>query len=87
MDTIIAIDIGGTHIRCALFPLRNDPHITIKKIRTQGKKTEPGKPIERLISCIKGAAVEISGYILDKVACLFMVCFICLHVHNVIAFV
>lgn len=53
MDTIIAVDIGGTSIRCALYPHNSNSHITIKKIRTQGNQGKPEKPIDRLISCIE----------------------------------
>ena len=53
MDTLIAVDIGGTNIRCALFPLRGNSHITIKKIRTLSSRGKTEKPIDRLISCIE----------------------------------
>ena len=53
MDTLIAVDIGGTNIRCALFPLRGNSHITIKKIRTFSSRGKTEKPIDRLISCIE----------------------------------
>ena len=53
MDSFIAIDIGGTNIRCALFPLEGDSHISIKKIRTQSKQRKSDKPIDRLISCVE----------------------------------
>ena len=53
MDTLIAVDIGGTNIRCALFPLKGNSHITIKKIRTLSSRGKSKKPIDRLISCIE----------------------------------
>ena len=53
MDTLIAVDIGGTNIRCALFPFTGDSYITIKKIRTLNIRGRTEKPIDRLISCIE----------------------------------
>jgi glucokinase len=53
MDTLIAVDIGGTNIRCALYPFKGDSHITIKKIRTHNSQGKTEKPIDRLISCIE----------------------------------
>lgn len=53
MDTLIAIDIGGTNIRCALYPFTGDSHITIKKIKTLNSRCKTEKPIDRLISCIE----------------------------------
>jgi len=53
MDTLIAIDIGGTNIRCALYPFTGDSHITIKKIKTLNSRGKIEKPIDRLISCIE----------------------------------
>ena len=53
MDTLIAVDIGGTNIRCALYPLKGDSHITIKKIKTLNRRVKTDKPINRLISCIE----------------------------------
>lgn len=46
----IAVDIGGTHIRVAVFPDEGIEPITIKRIKTVGKK---GMPIDRLIDLIK----------------------------------
>ena len=53
MDKLIAVDIGGTNIRCALYPLKGDSHITIKKIRTLNSRGKIKKPIDQLISCIE----------------------------------
>ena len=53
MDTLIAADIGGTNIRCALYPFEGNAHITIKKIKTQNIREKTEKPIDRLISCIE----------------------------------
>jgi len=53
MDTLIAVDIGGTNIRCALYPFKGDSSITINKIRTQNSREKTEKPIDRLISCIE----------------------------------
>jgi len=53
MDTLITVDIGGTNIRCALYPLKGDSHIAIKKIRTQNNRDKTEKAIDRLISCIE----------------------------------
>ena len=53
MDALIAVDVGGTNIRCALYPLKGDTYIKIKKIRTQSSQGKTEKPIDRLISCIK----------------------------------
>ena len=53
MDTFIAADIGGTNIRCALFPFKGDSHIAINKIMTQNSQGKTEKPIDRLISCIE----------------------------------
>lgn len=53
MDTLIAVDIGGTNIRCALYPYKGDSYITIKKIKTINSQGKTTKPIDRLISCIE----------------------------------
>ena len=53
MNTLIALDIGGTNIRCALYPAEGDKHIAIKKVRTQNEKDKTDKPINRLVSCIE----------------------------------
>lgn len=46
----IAIDIGGTHIRVAVYPSDGIEPIAFEKIRTTGKKEAP---LERLINLIK----------------------------------
>jgi len=53
MNYLIAIDIGGTNIRCALFPEDNSEIIKIEKISTQNMENMDEKPVDRLISCIQ----------------------------------
>jgi glucokinase len=53
MNTFIGIDIGGTNIRCALFPEKGCEAITSKKIKTRNSKDSTDSPINRLISCIE----------------------------------
>jgi len=53
MKYIIAVDIGGTNIRCALFSIDNDVPITINKIRTRNQSNPEEKAIDRIISCIR----------------------------------
>jgi glucokinase len=49
MDTYIAIDIGGTHIRAGLYPAEGIEPICVERIHTQGKK---GSSLERLFEVI-----------------------------------
>ncbi len=49
MDTIIAIDIGGTQIRAAVYPAEETRPSKQKRVPTQGKS---GSPLERLIDLI-----------------------------------
>lgn len=49
MDTYIAIDIGGTHIRAGLYPSEGIEPICVERIHTQGKK---GSSLERLFEVI-----------------------------------
>ncbi|MDO9546465.1 MAG: ROK family protein [Pelolinea sp.] len=53
MNTFIAVDIGGTNIRCALFPEVGDSYISIKKIRTENPNDSSDTPNKRLVSCIE----------------------------------
>jgi glucokinase len=53
MKTYIAVDIGGTNIRCALFPEVGDSPIATKKISTRNPKDSSDTPSKRLISCIE----------------------------------
>ena len=49
MDTYIAVDIGGTHIRVAVYPAEGIEPLQVKRIHTIGKKETP---IERLTDLI-----------------------------------
>lgn len=48
MSRYIAVDIGGTHLRAALFPEQGTQPVRIERILTRGQ----GTPIERLINLI-----------------------------------
>lgn len=48
--TYIAVDIGGTHIRVAVYPAEGIEPISFEKIRTTGKKEAP---LDRLVTLIK----------------------------------
>ena len=49
MDTTIAIDIGGTQIRAAVYPSGDTRPVKQKRIPTQGKN---GAPLERLMDLV-----------------------------------
>ena len=53
MNYLIGIDIGGTNIRCALFPLEKSKAIRVEKISTQNPANPQETPVQRLIQCIK----------------------------------
>ena len=53
MNTYIAVDIGGTNIRCALFPEVGDSQVASKKIRTRNPKDSFDTASKRIISCIE----------------------------------
>jgi glucokinase len=53
MKYLIGIDIGGTNIRCALFPQEKGGMIKVEKISTQNPADPAEKPVQRLIQCIK----------------------------------
>ena len=53
MNYHIGIDIGGTNIRCALFPAEKSDILQIEKISTQNPDNFSEKPVERLIQCIR----------------------------------
>jgi len=50
MDAYIAVDVGGTRMRAAVYPEEGIAPITVEKIRTTGRK---GTPVERLIELLK----------------------------------
>ena len=53
MDYLIGIDIGGTNIRCALFPQGKSEFARVEKISTQNPEDPKEQPVDRLIQCIK----------------------------------
>jgi len=53
MDYLIGIDIGGTNIRCALFPKEKSEMVRVEKISTQNPDNPAQKPVDRLIDCIR----------------------------------
>ena len=52
MEYIIAVDIGGTNIRAALFPRDLDKHSAIKKIPTISPKDPTIPAVDRVVECI-----------------------------------
>jgi len=52
MDHIIAVDIGGTNIRAALFPRDSDTHSAINKIPTVSPQDPAISAVDRVIECI-----------------------------------
>lgn len=52
MNYLIGIDIGGTNIRCALFPSDQSEFLKIEKISTTNPDDPSEKPVNRLIACI-----------------------------------
>ena len=52
MNYLIGIDIGGTNIRCALFPQEKSEILQVEKISTQNPDDPAEQPIDRLIQCI-----------------------------------
>ncbi|HWQ45771.1 MAG TPA: ROK family protein [Longilinea sp.] len=50
MDAYIAVDVGGTRMRAAVYPQEGIAPIAVEKIRTTGRK---GTPVERLIDLLK----------------------------------
>jgi glucokinase len=53
MKYLIGIDIGGTNIRCALFPQELSKFVRVEKISTQNPADPNEKPVQRLVKCIK----------------------------------
>jgi glucokinase len=74
MDTYIAVDVGGTHIRVAVYPTEGIEPLQVKRIHTTGKKETPADRLIDLIAelwpkgdRVRAIGVAAPGYLDPKV--------------------
>jgi glucokinase len=74
MDTYIAVDVGGTHIRVAVYPTEGIEPLQVKRIHTTGKKETPADRLSDLIAelwprgnHVRAIGVAAPGYLDPKV--------------------
>jgi glucokinase len=74
MDTYIAVDVGGTHIRVAVYPAEGIEPLQVKRIHTTGKKETPADRLIDLIAelwpkgdHVRAIGVAAPGYLDPKV--------------------